>query len=1081
MELSGVGGIGKSRLLHELRRRVPEDVSTAQLNFQEPAQRSSLAALGTLRSQFSQSRIKFDRFDIAYAVWWQRLNPLVALSEKRLPWAAESEVLVDVMDAFAGLPIFSNSVKILDFAAKRFSRWNAIRYDQTLQDLDELSLDQLGDAVTYLFANDLDRHGRYVVLIDAYEALAGGVSRQGMMAQDIAWFRDLLGQLDRGLTVIASREPVGWARRDPEWTGRIRSIPVVALPYRARLELLDALGVHDPAQGQAIATDCDGVPYFLHLAREAGSSVSAYARIEERFLNHVAPEMVKVLELLSVARFFDRDIFRQITRHYELRGDAQAWETLIAYSFIAEAGPDSLQIHQLMARAIQARLSSAVLDELHALLRDIWLDRARQAHSVTAWREAAFHAACTHPSDTTSLIMYADALASAGKPGLDNMRTDLVGVDRHKRYHKLTRLLDAEASLLVGDAPHAHSALGVVSMSLDSSADEIDARVALAAANAERILGNTAAALKRYAEVWPDYPGPARLDAGLWHADLDMAQGRFVDAIATADAVEQASAPDQAALRGDLARLRCLAHRFAFDHVGAVTHAQAARAAYAAAGHEVGLANISINEAEILAVIEPVAAVARATQAIEMQRQLGADHEVGKGLTALALAHLRLGKLGATEQVLDEAMDVLERCGYRSGRARAELIRALWHARAVRIDQAASSAVWAVAEFEKVEVYPTMILLAGALLDRIGRPEPSVSAAVVRAERAIQPLHDFNQLESTIRNVVSQVVADDWDRVYEAAVRGGSSITGFYHNNVRVGTNLVRMAISGADSMDLRIWPEPPVLAAVGRRINCVPALRSVSKRPAYQIHEWIEGEVLNDFAPKGTRVPEGAIDQLAAFFGALGAVPLAELPPVPDDWPAAGDSAGFAARLFAVTTNVYRTFHDEYAGLWRALGIPDDPFQALELHALNPRPFWLVHSDVHRQNIIVKGDGTCIFVDWELALAGDPVYEIAVHLHKMAYQPDEDDAMRRAWASACEADRWPEWSVDLQRYLAHERVKSAIVDSVRYAKVVSMNPGQLNVRAANLAQKLKAARAVWQDLRPVDVNEIGALLAMLP
>jgi uncharacterized protein (TIGR02996 family) len=35
------------------------------------------------------------------------------------------------------------------------------------------------------------------------------------------------------------------------------------------------------------------------------------------------------------------------------------------------------------------------------------------------------HAARAQPADTASLLAYADCLASAGKPGLDSMRTDL--------------------------------------------------------------------------------------------------------------------------------------------------------------------------------------------------------------------------------------------------------------------------------------------------------------------------------------------------------------------------------------------------------------------------------------------------------------------------------------------------------------------------------------------------------------------------------------------------------------------------------------------------------------------------------
>lgn len=71
---------------------------------------------------------------------------------------------------------------------------------------------------------------------------------------------------------------------------------------------------------------------------------------------------------------------------------------------------------------------------------------------------------------------------------------------------------------------------------------------------------------------------------------------------------------------------------------------------------------------------------------------------------------------------------------------------------------------------------------------------------------------------------------------------------------------------------------------------------------------------------------------------------------------------------------------------------------------ALTPRPFTCVHADVHRRNMIV-GNGTTTFLDWELALWGDPVYDLGVHIHKMGYLPEETDALITRWQAAMPSD----------------------------------------------------------------------------
>lgn len=163
----------------------------------------------------------------------------------------------------------------------------------------------------------------------------------------------------------------------------------------------------------------------------------------------------------------------------------------------------------------------------------------------------------------------------------------------------------------------------------------------------------------------------------------------------------------------------------------------------------------------------------------------------------------------------------------------------------------------------------------------------------------------------------------------------------------------------------------------------------------------------------------------------------------------------------------VHERFADEFAAIWERLGIPDKPFGALRLSALRRRPLRLVHADVHRKNVLVEATGRCVFIDWELALPGDPVYELAVHIHKMSYKPDEQETLTRLWAARCEQGRWPGWEEDLDIYLAHERVKSAIVDSVRYSQLVAAEPEKLMPCSASLQAKLAKAHAVWRRQAP--------------
>ncbi|HEX2298043.1 MAG TPA: aminoglycoside phosphotransferase family protein [Pseudonocardiaceae bacterium] len=311
------------------------------------------------------------------------------------------------------------------------------------------------------------------------------------------------------------------------------------------------------------------------------------------------------------------------------------------------------------------------------------------------------------------------------------------------------------------------------------------------------------------------------------------------------------------------------------------------------------------------------------------------------------------------------------------------------------------------------------------------------------------------------------------------------SMSGSYHQNVRVdipgGPVLVRIPLPRADQMDLRVWNEWEVLGTVAHRVERVPRLLHVSADPPFQIHEFISGGQLNELAPRGRRVPPTVIPDVLVLFEQLGAIRRADLPALPAHWPEDGNCVAFAHLVSAATQRVYDDHRERFGPLQRALGIPDDPLAPVRAAwpALASRPFRVLHADVHRRNIVMSVRGA-VFLDWELALWGDPLYDLAVHLNKMTYLDDERRALLSGWAAG--AGPATGWSADLTAYLRHERVKAAIVHSIRYPKEIAA-AGTTAARRRTLVRKLtgnlNAAASTWNTSGPpLDPHDVDRLLS---
>ncbi|MFE0510077.1 phosphotransferase family protein [Streptomyces sp. NPDC058964] len=266
-----------------------------------------------------------------------------------------------------------------------------------------------------------------------------------------------------------------------------------------------------------------------------------------------------------------------------------------------------------------------------------------------------------------------------------------------------------------------------------------------------------------------------------------------------------------------------------------------------------------------------------------------------------------------------------------------------------------------------------------------------------------------------------------------------------------------------------RIWPsEAQVLRALEARVSGVP--RCLADFGEWSLHEYIDGQALADLVPDGP-VGSERLMALAGFFACLADVTEDELPPLPADWPRDTDSRGFLEWIARFAKErVQLSNQPRFGWLFEAIGVPEDAIDRFmrSAPALTPRPFALLHTDVHRANVVMartpEGERLSV-IDWELALFGDPLHDLATHLVRMNYDKAEQDLMVRMWADAMRrAGHEPMTAgmqVDLPVYLGFEYVQSVFPDVMRAALLLPDRPGErdLGLAAERIRRALQRAR----------------------
>ncbi|CAL9496946.1 hypothetical protein SUDANB70_03367 [Streptomyces sp. enrichment culture] len=232
---------------------------------------------------------------------------------------------------------------------------------------------------------------------------------------------------------------------------------------------------------------------------------------------------------------------------------------------------------------------------------------------------------------------------------------------------------------------------------------------------------------------------------------------------------------------------------------------------------------------------------------------------------------------------------------------------------------------------------------------------------------------------------------------------------------------------------------EELLLRSLQGRVTGIPEIIRAGSTP---LQRFVEGTTLGTLHEAGSAVPDQLTDQIVDRFRQLAALGVGDVRARrrcrPEDRPADGDTTGFLDRLLLFTERrVYRHNSKRFDTLFRGLGVDAPCFDRLRLRLrdLTPRPFCLLHADLHRENLIVDPYGGLWTIDWELAMVGDPLYDLATHLHLMRYPAAQGEEMTARWREAVESVRPGAsrgWEDDLPKLLAYKRAQSVFTDAIR-------------------------------------------------
>jgi hypothetical protein len=380
----GVGGIGKTTLLRECRKKVDEDIFVFNYDFDNFE--SIYKFYEQLSESLIESKIPSNYILLAYLEYWKKINPSMEAKERLPSFITKSEEYSSILEPFAeSVAATIGASGIMKMLYKGVNKAQELTLDpnkvEEIKELQNKEVDEIEQLLPKFISYDIQNFinkkpsQKILFLFDTYEVLWDDNKKIAQRGSVDEWISDLVLSLEKCNTffVIAGREKIDWVEKDEEWNEYIEFKKLDNFTNEETYNLLKSINISDEISDK-ITQISSGYPFYIELCLDIMSKKqNPFDFLDEqldiidivhRFIKYLDADEILVVEYLAIAQKFDKDLYMYLAKKFGFNASDIFYDNLLKYSFFIVEN-SFIKVHKNMSKSILDTLGKDKIEIVH--------------------------------------------------------------------------------------------------------------------------------------------------------------------------------------------------------------------------------------------------------------------------------------------------------------------------------------------------------------------------------------------------------------------------------------------------------------------------------------------------------------------------------------------------------------------------------------------------------------------------------------------------------------------------------------------------------------------------------------------